>query len=215
MTGIAPRRALALGVVAVLLALAAIPVTTAAAATEWHHESQAIPQGERVEVVARNRAKPFKLFFKRPKLVTETTECQVTGKEAFWNEGEVGRNETTELAFSCSAALCGAVTVTPLLPWPVSTLLPPPTEKYLPVEWPNTSIDFTCGGTDYGAFSATLFPQSGDGDSQVKDEYDSYLNFAAGSILRGSGGRITVQGHLVLGYFVGKRKLDNITGHAR
>lgn len=196
--------------VVVLLALAAIP---ASAATEWHHESQAIPQGERVEVAAGSSGKPFKLFFKRPKLVTETTECQVTGREAFWNEGEVGRNETTELAFSCSAAPCGAVTVTPLLPWPVSTLLPPPTEKYLPVEWPNTSIDFTCGGTDYGAFSATLFPQSGDGDSQVKDEDDSFLNFAVGNILRGSAGTITVQGHLVLGYFVGKLKLDNITGH--
>ncbi len=152
-------------------------------ATQWFAERQPIPTGSTVVVATtgtlilqaqappKNRSHKGRAIF--------TTSCLVNGSEAFSNSLENGLGETRAISFSCAAAPCGAVVVTPNLPW-TSTLAAP--SWPLVDEW-TAKLALNCGNTGFGTFSGTLLPTIGDKDEQgtlegkPKDDADNALNF--------------------------------------
>jgi hypothetical protein len=192
---------------AVLAVLAGLALTSNAAGTQWFYEGHAIPVGQTVEVPAHGT---LKLYLRDGQPTLIETSCAATGTEAFWNTTTTGMDETKAITLSCTAP-CGAVTFTPELPW--SSVLLAPAPFALPDEWSGVRVHFACGATDYGVFTGTLKPVSGDGDEQAKDEPDSFLDFRVGQRLAGSGRlTLTFVGYYKLGYTVGRKKVDVITG---
>jgi hypothetical protein len=185
---------------------------TASAATEWFYERQPLPEGQTVEVPAHG---PFTLYLKVPRQVRVEVACAVSGVEAFWNTPEAGMDKTRTIAFSSCTSPCGEVTVTPRLPWGDSILgLPSP--YALVDEWRETRIALRCGGVDYGTFTGTLHPVSGDGDTQGGDETDSFVDFRNGQVLYNrSGVSLTLTGYYRFGYKVGTQVRGRITGEVR
>jgi hypothetical protein len=200
--------------VAVAAVVAVMAASSTAGATQWYFERHDIPVGETVQVPAHGTLKLY-LVLRHPLRKIEMS-CAVSGTEAFWNTPTTGMDETRSIAFASCTAPCGEVAVKPALPWRSTLLAPEPFA--LPDEWNGVRLHFRCGATDYGAFEGTLQPVSGDGDSQRPDEADSFLDFRNNQTLyatNGTGTGLTFAGYYKLGYKVGNKTVDVITGEAK
>lgn len=218
------RGSVKLATTVVLAALAlAVTTGTSSAATGWDYESQPVsfafravlPVGDPATVEVPAHFNKLSLTLKLPKHVAVATKCSASGTETFWDTSENGMDETRSLSFSCAPLPCGEVVVTPQLPWHGILLGTLATEPMVN-EWAGVQLDLVCGGVDYGSFTGTLRPLSGDGDCQgpgFKEEHDSFLDFRGGQRLYGPNGAIlTVMGYDHFGYQVGHKEYETVAG---
>jgi hypothetical protein len=206
------RRLMRGGLIGTVAALA-LAQSAGATTTRWFYEHQPIAGGEVREVQAHGN---LTLGLKVPGSPKIKMLCATTGVEAFWNTLEGGQDETRSIAFSCSAE-CGQVSVTAYPPWSSTLEWPGVVAWPLPDTWANVQIGVSCAGTDYGVFSGSLKPGSGDGDQQGQDETgkfldepDSYVGFRgdAGKLSGANGATLSVIGF----YHFGTRKHEVVTG---
>jgi hypothetical protein len=197
-------------IAAIVLAHGAV-ATDAGARTQWFYERHPIPVGETRQVQAHGNLKLA--VTTPPKHAKTTLTCAVSGVEAFWDTPESGMDETKSIAFSCSAP-CGAVTITPHLPW--RSVLESGELWPLPDTWTGVRLGISCGSNDYGVFEGTLTPHSGDPDDQgtetskSKDDPDSFISFRtrSGEFASSNGDKVKLVGY----YKYGSPKNEVVTG---
>ncbi|MEA2209804.1 MAG: hypothetical protein QOF54_2281 [Solirubrobacteraceae bacterium] len=159
-----------------LLALLTMPAT-ASASTRWFSERQPIAEGETVRVPVHGNVT---VTLKPAGQQGIKIPCTASGREAFWNTPQGGKDETRSLSFACSSAPCGAAAITPHLPWS-STL-----EESAIDRWDGVALGVTCGGTNYGTFTGSVQAKVGDVDPEAAaseggiDDLDNFVKFRGG-----------------------------------
>jgi hypothetical protein len=200
-----------LGAIAIVVAFMA-PQAAQAEPTQWADHcygnpcvKEAIPAGVTEEFGTTGKLTLHVKTAKGKQLLK--TVCLTTGTNTFRNEAEHGQGTVPTMTFTCRHATAKTACrgskpiVKPgLMPW--ATFLEE-TNALFADEWHGVSLEVRCGvGTDFGVFTGTLQPRSGEFDDahSCTDDADGNINFtvARSPLVASSGYTLTVTGILTI-----------------